>query len=123
MKINFTSVDKGENSSSCWREEVLVRDGHRWKELWDRHTADEEPARPAPSLDFASEMVVAVFAGEKPTSGYSIEVNAVESNNDELVVSVSERKPGASAMDVVTCPFHIVRINRTEAKQLAIRRT
>ena len=122
MTINFTSIDKGENSSNCWREEVLVLDGHKWKELWDRHAADEQPARALPSLNFASEMVVAVFAGEKPASGYSIEIKTIESDNEQLVVSVSERKPGASARDVITCPFHIVRMNKTEAKRLVVQR-
>ena len=60
------------------------------------------PPPPVPEIDFTRDEVIAVFAGEKSSSGYSIRVAAVETSNDSeiLIVKIRQDKPGKIAEDV-----------------------
>ena len=44
-----------------------------------------------PAVDFETRMVAAVFAGERPTPGFSVEVIGTRREGSDLVVLVEER--------------------------------
>jgi hypothetical protein len=52
------------------------------------------------SIDLKKQMVVVIFAGEKPTGGYSIEVKSLELKDKKLVVHWKLKAPGPD--DIVT---------------------
>ena len=70
---------------------------------------------PLPAVDFSSEMVILVAAGERPTSGYCITVEAAAGDDRAARVSVllSTPLPGG-VLTVITQPFEIVRIPRRD---------
>ena len=74
------------------------------------------PAPNAPEVDFSEEMVIAIFSGEKPTGGYSIEITKVELDEDEVTIFFEEvsPEPGQPVTEALTQPFHIVKINRID---------
>ena len=49
----------------------VVREIAEWRALWAAHAG---PRMPAPAVDFAARMVAAVFAGERPTPGFEVEI-------------------------------------------------
>lgn len=60
---------------------------------------------------------VAIFLGQRPSSGYSVKVNNAKiRENKTLYISVSEIRPDPRSMDltVITYPFSIVEIENTE---------
>jgi hypothetical protein len=67
-------------------------------------------------------MVVAVFAGEKPTTGYSIDIVSINTQpsqvNDSVSLIVKNRyhEPGENDItgDALTQPHHIVKIPKTD---------
>jgi hypothetical protein len=65
-------------------------------------------------VDFAREMVLAFFLGEKPTSGYTATITEVLQLQDKLRVKVAVETPppGSFLLQVLTQPFHIVRLPR-----------
>jgi hypothetical protein len=109
--VSFVTVARGSVSRVKQPLETVVRTPDDWAGLWARHVG---PSAPPPSVNFAAEMVVAVFAGERPTTGYGLEITQVLSTDRSLQVTYRERTlpAGALVRPVVTAPFHIIRLPR-----------
>ena len=71
-------------------------------------------------IDFSKEMVVAVFMGEKPTGGYSIDIKDVlkKKDNIEFLIKVEEPGPDDMAAQVITSPYHIIKLERFDTDYL-----
>jgi hypothetical protein len=95
-------------------EQVVVRSAAEWQSLWQRHA----PGRPAPTVDFTRNMVLAVFLGSRPSGGYQVEITGVRSDGKGLVVEWTERRPGPGQMaaQVLTSPSHIVTVPRQDGE-------
>ena len=63
-------------------------------------------------------MVVAAFAGERPTPGYGIEIVGARREGSSLAVIVNEIQPprGTIAAQMIVTPFHIVTLPRYEGQ-------
>jgi hypothetical protein len=57
-------------------------------------------------------LAIAVFAGEKPTAGYSIKVTRLTLTAGKLTVITQVTPPGGPAADVITSPYDVVTIAR-----------
>jgi hypothetical protein len=69
---------------------------------------------PTEAIDFTKEIVIGVFTGYRPMSGYSAAVLAVDPNGDGATVSWEERQPGPGSVGemVVTSPFVIIAVTK-----------
>ena len=105
--MTFTTLDRGTISQIDTARTVVVRKAAEWQSLWREHAGDRE----LPAVDFAQSMVVAVFAGSRPTGGYAVEITRIEPRDDGVVVTYRERRPSPEDIvtQVLTAPFHIVR--------------
>jgi hypothetical protein len=90
---------------------VVVRTAAEWQALWKEH----DPEHAAPAVDFAQSMVVGVFLGARPTAGFAVEITAVKADGNRTIVEYVERRPSRDdfVAQVVTSPFHLVRLMRT----------
>jgi hypothetical protein len=111
--VPFVTVDHGVRSGVREPLQALVRTPEEWRALWTRHAG--RPA-PPPPVDFASEMVVAIFLGTRPTSGHAVEITQVRSTGHGIEVTYRERTPppGTLLRPVLTIPFHIIRMPRSD---------
>ena len=111
----ITTIAKGDGSGIVEPRRIVVRDAVEWRALWAAHAG---PAEPAPAVDFAADMVAAVFAGERPTPGYEIEIGETRLEGAVLAIVISEVPParGMMAAQVIVSPFHIVRLPRHEGE-------
>jgi hypothetical protein len=91
-------------------EQLVARTAAEWQTLWQRHA----PGRPAPAVDLAKNMVIAVFLGSRPSGGYGVEITGIRTDGTTLVVQYAERRPAAGqvAAQVMTAPAHIVSVPR-----------
>jgi len=114
--IPFETVDQGVQSGVLAEGGRIVRDPVAWEALWAEHVAGRVPAPPLPPVDFSREMVLAYFLGEKPTSGYAVEIREIAVSEGRVLVhvAVTTPPPGAPVLQVLTQPFHIVRAPRSE---------
>jgi len=66
-----------------------------------------------PSVNFTSEMLIAVFQGERGSSGYLTHITRIIMTNTYYLVYVDEIHPGENCgtLTVMTYPYHIVKIN------------
>lgn len=123
-RLSFRTVAKGYRSGIRESLQTVIRNQTEWQKLWQRHTSSQPKPPPPPAMDFKSEMVAAVFLGEKPTGGYGVEIVRVERNHGTFTVlyKESEPPPGAMTTQALTQPFHIVRIPATDAEKVVFRR-
>lgn len=114
--LGFETIDRGVSSGIKAEEELAVRTMAEWRTLWAKHVSNVSPQPLLPEVDFSQEMVIAVFLGQRPTSGYwatsdniSIELSTVEVSYTEL-----QPGPGCGTIQINTAPFHIVRTERVD---------
>jgi hypothetical protein len=68
---------------------------------------------PPPKIDFNKQDVIAVFAGQQPTGGYSIKIQKIVDGAGKRIVSILLTKPGKNCVttDAVTAPFDVVSVS------------
>ena len=109
--VAFTTVARGTDSQITAPREAIVRSADEWRALWSAHRAEA-----APTVDFSRFMVVGVFLGTRPTSGYAAEIVRVRSEGPVTTIEYREQRPAADSfnLQVLTSPFHVIRIPRVE---------
>ena len=122
MSIDFTTIAQGSDSGYQSADQMVIDNSEQWLDLWQQHTSNTEPPPPVPQVDFTRYSVVAVFAGEKTTGGYSVEILSVETSDSEtqersaIAITVQHRQPEAGNLvtEALTYPYHIIRIPRID---------
>lgn len=111
--IPFTTIDQGAHSGLQQPSHAVLRTWEQWATLWAQHVG---PSAVPPSVDFSTEMVIAVFIGRRSTAGYEVEITQVLLTDQGLRVTYRERTPPAGALvrPVLTAPFHIIRLPRSD---------
>jgi uncharacterized membrane protein len=111
------TLARGDDSRLVEPRRFLIRDRQAFSAVWAAHAG---PNASVPAIDFESRMVAAVFAGERPTPGFTIEVTGTRREGSSpataLVVLVDERHPDPTlvAAQVIVSPFHIVTLPRDD---------
>jgi len=115
------TIEKGDQSNVDDAKQVLVRTEAEWTKLWQQHNPD----RPRPAVDFSKEMVVGVFMGSRPTSGFSTMVVSAVAANGALLVRYAEGGPAARAVaaQVLTFPYHLVAIPKAAVTGVRFEKT
>lgn len=114
--IPFGTIAKGEDSGFCVSKELTIDNEAQWMEVWRKHSAILSSPLSAPIIDFNSKTVIAIFLGQRTSSGYSVEVESVCINGLLFVVTIHRRRPtpGTPVMDMLSCPYHIISIPRRQ---------
>jgi hypothetical protein len=104
---------------------VLVRTTEEWVDTWSRHLG-QELKRPydfyfnragVPEVDFGTQMVLAVFAGNTSnTAGYACK--SVETRDGAVVITVSSKSYQTMDESRHATPFGIFVVPRTEQRVL-----
>jgi hypothetical protein len=126
MNIDFTTISRGADSGYQSSSQMVIDNQERWVDLWQQHTCNTEPPPPVPQVDFTSYNVVAVFAGEKCTGGYSVEILAVETRNFQtkdllslmIIVEYRQPKPGDFVTEGMTYPYHMIKIPQIDVSKV-----
>ncbi|KAL3811883.1 hypothetical protein ACHAXA_005549 [Cyclostephanos tholiformis] len=118
--IPFETIDKGVNSAIEDPLTEVYRTGGDFAAFWARHTQNAWEPPPVPIVDFASQIVIAVFRGTKFSGGYGVEVVSVdqgESGSADLVVNflTSDPSPDDMVSQALTQAYHIVNVNHSGA--------
>ncbi|MDZ8069880.1 MAG: protease complex subunit PrcB family protein [Nostoc sp. DedQUE08] len=127
MNVDFTTIARGSDSGYQSASQMVIDNSERWIDLWQQHTSNAEPPPPVPQVDFTRYSVVAVFAGEQPTGGYSVEILSVETSGsqtqEQLAITVQHRQPSAGdfVTEALTYPYHIIRIPKIDANRVVFK--
>jgi uncharacterized membrane protein len=109
------TIARGASSRIVERRRTVVRTDTEWQALWAAHAGTTSPA---PPVDFTSRIVAAVFAGERPSPGYDVEIVDSRREGARLTFVVDERRPDAGAVNpqIVVTPCHIVSCPRWDGE-------
>lgn len=101
---------KGTTSGIVSHQLTVVRNAGEFTGLWEKHIEPFSPAPEEPGVNFDTDMVIAVFAGEQASGGYAIEVMNVRENDEFMMVDVEFTRPGETCIvtQALTQPFHFV---------------
>ena len=107
VAVPFTLITEGAHSTVTSRVNYLVDSEVGFSKLWKMlNTSDAQP-----KIDFATQAVIAVFAGQKPTGGYQIMVNKVEDGTmRDVIVTLAAPGPSCSVTQSLTAPYEIVSV-------------
>jgi VWFA-related protein len=96
-------VDRGPVSGISDYREVVARTPEEWESLWKSLPA----RRPMPKVSFQNTMIAALFVGDRPTAGFSVEFVSVKLDGDVLVIEYTEKSPGPdmTAGQMLTTPY------------------
>ncbi len=110
VTVPVTKLAEGSQSTVKTRVNYLITSPDEFKKLWTMVSATGTP----PEIDFNTQAVIGVFAGESPTTGYAISVTKV-SDAQERKVSVVLKKPDARCIEaqMVTTPWEVVAVAAT----------
>lgn len=109
--IEFTTIEQGDFSGINKGFQNLITDSENWQDFWQQHKSTEQPPPPVPDVDFTKYQVVAVFAGEKGSSGYSVEITGVSRKEAVMSLEINYTMIATGGViAVLTQPFHIIQI-------------
>lgn len=99
-------IAQGPLSDIATARHVVVRDAAAWRKLWHEHGVTKLP----PEVDFSRNMVVGVFLGSRPSSGYQVEIPRAYLDGSNIVVDYAVHVPGPGAMTapIMTAPYILV---------------
>ena len=101
---------KGQFGGPAAAGSEVVRDIKGWKILWRLLGKD------APPFDFRKFIAVAVFPGERPTGGFTVEFAEPEMKGKDLVVRHRIKAPGGFATQAFTQPWAVRAFPRPKGK-------
>ena len=109
----FKVVAEGFHSSVTKPFIAVIRDGATFSEL-----AKLEPTLRNLETDFKTNILIAVFLGERNTGGYNAEISPSQTGK----ILIREKKPGKDVMvpQVITSPFKVVSVQSSTALPVRI---
>lgn len=95
---------------------ILTED--EFKDLWKKHVSVIVPQPAAPKVDFSVSVIVAIYVGEKNTSGYQILLRKVEPKAKDVIVHYRFTEPPTNSLtlQVLTQPYMLIRIDKPEGQ-------
>lgn len=108
--VSFTTLAEGTQSKEMRRANYRITSSAELTRLWRMISTDTS----IPAIDFEKNEVIAVFAGQEPTLGYSIAISKIEDGSVRNV-AISISKPGASCLagQAITSPYQIIAVPKT----------
>jgi len=109
--VAFQTILAGAHSLADTSTVVLVKSESDWEKVWIQAKGRIDPLPALPTVDFNRQYVVAAFMGERPSSGYHIEITSIEKRGEILDVFIKKYEtPGM--LTVMTSPFYLARLPR-----------
>ena len=123
ISVPLSTLQKGDFSGVREALQIVIRTQDEWDNLWKRYSSIQANPPPTPPINFATEMVVGLFVGEKSTGGYEVEITRAERRDSKLYLYYVEKSPPRDAMvtQVLTQPYHLVKIPRDDTPVTFVR--
>lgn len=117
--VNFTQIAQGNlygaGAENIGKQNLLISDSSSWSELMNKMNTINNVSNSfsETSIDFDDYMIVAVFDDIKSHGGHSIDITRIVENEDSTLITVENKLTG-NETTVMTQPFHIVKIPKTD---------
>ena len=97
-------------------EFIFVTSEAQFLELWNRAYGNQLDVPPLPNVNFEREAILAIFAGQKPTGGYGVEVEDVQLERGDVYIDLTFSEPAEDAISTqaLTSPWIMLRVLRAD---------
>ncbi|SFZ93280.1 hypothetical protein SAMN05428642_10343 [Flaviramulus basaltis] len=118
INIESTLIAKdnlfGNGSEGLSKQNMVITDQSIWDELITKmNTTNNESSNFSEvDIDFSEYLIIAIFDEIKTNGGHSLELN-IFSNTENIIVKITDLAPQGNATTVMTQPYHIVKIPKT----------
>lgn len=106
LKKEFRQAESVGQFESIPAQHIVFTNEVDWNSFWKKFSITP------PKIDFTSTNALAVFAGQKPSSGYSVEIQSIvfQPKQKKLRIKVVEFEPPVSVgtLSVLTFPYDMV---------------
>jgi hypothetical protein len=115
--MEMRTVADGSYSRAESRGAVAAFDETTYRSRWQSLISTDEQA---PPVDFASESVVFVTAGQFPTGGYALKFHGAAMEGETLVIDAAVEGPpaGAIATQAITSPYVVIAVKSRAFKDV-----
>lgn len=107
--VNVEEIDRGQHGDIVEGTREVIRDEQAYAAFWEQLHADRNSVPDRPTVDFETQIVVAVVLGERPTGGYGVAVDEVLTTESGTPIQVrfTESIPGdgCPATQALTSPY------------------
>ncbi len=109
-EIEFQTIEKGSYSGIAEKRTLIITNHFELQKIWSDLYANRYPVPDIPQIDFEKNILAAVFIGEKPTGGYSVNIDNVYFENGRIRILYSYSEPSTDSIvtQAITSPFYIV---------------
>jgi hypothetical protein len=110
--VNYEVIQQGTYSGKKDMVAQVITTQSDWEQLWKQHVSVLVPQPPVPEIDFETDAVVVIFAGEKKSGGYAVVIKDVSAELNDIVVSykLTEPQPGSFTIQAITQPYVILKM-------------
>lgn len=114
VRVPFETIMQGQQAGRTEAGNLVVDSPADLERVWRQIQVRDDDYGEPPELSFSEETVIVLFMGRRNTGGYTIEVEEVRAEPDRVTVYYREYSPapGDVVAQVLTSPFHVVRIPR-----------
>ncbi len=113
--VDFTTLSDGTHAAGITgRVNEVFGDRASFDAFWKMISTGTLPEPAAPAVDFAKDMVIVVSPGEMNSGGYTVRITKVTSDGTKLIVTVVVTRPTGFAAAVMTQPYHIISLTKTD---------
>jgi hypothetical protein len=122
MSISTTLVASdnlyGNGKENIARQNLIIQSNKEWTELMNKMNSANKvtDSFTETEIDFSNFTILALFDEIKMNGGYTIEIAGVVENRNDLTINVCHLSPNGGVYAVITQPYCIVKIPKTEKK-------
>jgi len=119
INIESTLIAKdnlyGNGDEGVVQQNLVISDQSTWTALIDQMNSVNNVSDNFAEIDinFSEYMIIAVFDEIKGNGGHSLALN-IRSNSEHIIVNITDLVPEGNATTVITQPFHIVKILKSD---------
>jgi hypothetical protein len=108
----------GNGEENITKQNLIISRNNEWTELMSKmNTVNNETDNfTETEIDFSNFILLAVFDEIKRNGGYTVAIKNVVENKNDLTVTIQHLAPNGRVSTVITQPYHIVKIHKTEKK-------
>ena len=112
--VNYEVIQQGTYSGKKDTVAQVITTQQDWEQLWKQHVSVLVPQPPVPEIDFETEVVVAIFAGEKKSGGYATVIKKVSAELNDVVVryKLTDPQPNSFTIQVITQPYVMLKMDK-----------
>lgn len=107
--VTVGEIEQGQYGDIVDGTQEVLRDEDAYASFWEELHADQGSVPDRPAVDFDTQVVVAVVLGQRPTGGYSVEIDEVlaTESGGQNQVRFTESVPGdeCGTIQVLTSPY------------------